>query len=166
MWIDREGIFKAVPTDWLVQEAESGAVGINIKFSIIEYLENGQWVDWRSYGPYDASGNYYVVKKDGTINTITVNQLVESLGWDGTFAHVDKAVPPVVVQISVKKQEYDGKIYFKAGWMNPGNYTPKKKEIDPEVINRLDCRFGSLLRAAASQTKSQAVAANGDDLPF
>jgi len=166
MWIDRESIFKAVPSEWIVQQAESGAIGINIKFAIIEYLENGQWIDWRNFGPYDVSGTYWVVKKDGTINTVTVNQLVESLGWDGSFAHVDKAAPQVVVQIKVEQSTYEGKAYFKTGWMNPGDYTPEKKQLDPDIVKNLDSRFGSLLRAAASQTKSKAVTANGDDLPF
>jgi len=166
MWIDREGIFKAVPSDWIVEQAESGAIGIKIKFAIIEYLENGQWADWRNFGPYDASGTYWVVKKDGTVNTVTVNQLVESLGWDGTFAHVDKEAPQVVVQIAVKQGTYNDKTFFKAGWMNPGDFTPEKKQLDPDIVKNLDSRFGSLLRAAASQTKSKAVVANGDDLPF
>ena len=166
MWIDREGIFRAVPSEWIVEQAESGAIGINIKFAIIEYLENGQWVDWRKFGPYDVTGTYWVVKKDGAVNTVTVNQLVESLGWDGSFAHVDKDAPQVVVQIKVDQSEYNGKVYFKAGWMNPGDYAPEKKQLNPEIVKNLDSRFGSLLRAAASQTKSKAVKANGDDLPF
>jgi hypothetical protein len=166
MWIDREGIFKVVPSEWIVEQAESGAIGIKIKFSIIEYLENGQWADWRNFGPYDVTGTYWVVKKDGAINTVTVKQLVESLGWDGTFAYVDKDAPQVVVQVKVEQSTYDGKTFFKAGWMNPGNYTPEKKQLDPDIVKNLDSRFGSLLRAAASQTQTKAIKAKEADLPF
>lgn len=150
---------------WDIYQAESGAVAINIDFQILECYENGQWNDWRQYEPQTVDGAFYVVKKDGTLNTTVVEQLVASMGWNGSFAAVDKMPPKVIVQLNVKQDNYGDAPRFRASWMNPGDYTPKSS-VSPEIVKNLDSRFGSLLRAAASTTKPQVVTANGEDLPF
>ena len=163
--LDREGLFKAVPVVWDVYEAKSGAVAVNIEFRILEQYDVGSWIDWRGCEEHIVLGAYYVVKKDGTVNTETVRQLVESLGWNGSLKSVVGDPPGVIVQIQVKQDDYEGKTRFNAGWMNPGNFSPRST-MPADDVTKLDTRFGSLLRAAASQTKPQAVTANGDDLPF
>ena len=42
-----------------------------------------------------------------------------SLGWSGDLRDLAKAVPDVVVQITVKADEWDGQTRFKAEWLEP-----------------------------------------------
>lgn len=157
--LDRTGIFKAVPAAWTVKSMESGAVAVNLEFTITAQLEGSEWTDWRGYEEHFAFGDFWVVKKDGTINTKSVQQLVAALGWSGDLRHVTGSPPEVEVQVTVKAEEHNGKTYHKVSWINPGNYTPRPEGASDGDVAQLQARFGSLLRAAASAVKPEAVPA-------
>jgi len=173
MKLDRAGLFKARPVEWSVFTADSGAVAINIQFRITAMYEGGEWQSWADYTEMIVYGAYWVVKKDKSINTGTVDQLAKSIGWNGDLRAVTTPVPDVEVQIAVKEDEYDGKTQYKAGWMNPGDYVPMPQTSE-EDVSKLHGQFGSLLKAAAGaaleeQTKQKPPAGKkeeGDDLPF
>jgi hypothetical protein len=150
--IDRDGIFQAVPKEWWVEEAQSGAVAIVFDFDLIAKLEDGgEWDDaWATYEPsYTVFGYYWVVKKDGTVNTGTVEQLAKSLGWDGNLDSVKGEPPNYLVQVSIQAEDYQGKRRYKAGWMNRGDHNPTRG-TDEVKQGALQGRFGSLLAAAAT----------------
>jgi len=147
--IDREGIFRCVPHDWWVTKADSGAVAVSLDLDILEQWNGSSWDDWTQYGQYTVPGDYWVVKKDGTVNQRTVEQLARSMGWDGNLTSVQGAPPNVLVSVSVKADTYEGKTRYKAGWMNPGDFSPRFG-APPEEVTKLSSQFGSLLRAAAA----------------
>jgi len=146
--LDREGQFKAKPLSWNVYEAKSGAVAVNITFLITAQWNGSAWDDWSEYTS-TCPGAFYVVKKDGTINTVTVKQLAESLNWKGDLKEFLDVPPEVEVQITVKAEDYNGMTFYKAGWINPGDHVPSYG-ASPEAVGKLNVRFGSLLRAAAA----------------
>ena len=147
--IDREGTFRCVPREWWVTRADSGAVAVSLDLDIIETWNGSDWDDWTQYGQYTVLGDYWVVKKDGTVNQGTVEQLARSMGWDGNLTSVQGAPPNVLVSVSVKADTYKGTTRYKAGWMNPGDQEPKGGATAEQVQDAAN-RFGSLLRAAAA----------------
>jgi hypothetical protein len=150
--IDREGIFKARLTTWAVKTfPNSQSVAVAIEFLIVSCLDGQEWSDWTSYGCV-ARGDFFVVKKDGTPNVKTVQDLAASIGWDGSLKQIASRPmnpPEAVVQVTVKEETYNGKSYFKVQWINPEDYTPNAGGVDASTASSLDARFGSLLRAAA-----------------
>lgn len=165
--LDRAGIFKAVAQSWFVQTKEnSGSVAIGIQFLITAQLNgNNEWDDWSAYEEHGITGYFYVVKRDGSVNVPTVDQLVWSLGWTGDLAEVHALpVPAKEVQITVKEETYEGRTQFKVGWLNPGDFTPGPRGASDTEVKQLHARFGSLLRAAASSSASKPRKPDG--LPF
>ena len=150
--IDREGIFKARPLSWEIYRAESGAVAVSMNFEITAELnESSDWDDWTQYEQHTCYGNWWVVKRDKSINMNPVKQLAESLGWDGNLSSVSPDNPPdQIVQITVRENVYQDNLRYRADWMNPGDFTPSPRSASPEDVQQLETQFGSLLRAAAS----------------
>lgn len=154
--LDRPGIFKAKLDRWTVEKADSGAIAVTCYLIPIAKLETDAeganvWDDWTQYAPMECVGRYWVIKKDKTVNAGTVEQLVRSLGWNGMLASVGLGLPPkTVVQVTVKAEEWKGKIQHKAGWMNPEDFVPGGDSLEAAEVAKLDSQFGSLLRAAAS----------------
>ncbi len=148
--LDRPGIFKARPLSWAVRTADSGAVAIAIEYVVLAQLDGTSWVDWSAADEHAVFGDTYVVKRDGTVHTSGVEQLAAALGWNGDLRAVAGAPPQVVVQITVKEEEYQGKKRLKVSWVNPGDYSPRPEAASDSDVARLQVRFGSLLRAAAA----------------
>lgn len=175
--LDRAGIFMAKPLSWAVKTYDSQSVAIEFEFKILGEWNGEGWNDWRDYDEYTVWGHYFVVKKDGSVNGATVEQLARSLGWDGDLnAVVNQEVPGRAVQITVKQDIYKDTVRYKAGWMNHKDFVPSSQGADAETVGSLQGRFGSLLRAAAASvnkdqpaTKAAPVEAplnDEDDLPF
>ncbi len=157
--LDREGIFKARPISWSVLDADSGAVAVSLEFEILAQWDGeGGWIDWAGYEMHRCFGSWWVVKKNGQINTGAAEQLAVSLGWDGDLRSVFGGPPSRIVQVSVKAEEYDGRTRYRAGWMNPEDYVPQQAGASEEKVNELQSRYGSLLRAAATATGNSAPA--------
>ncbi len=156
MRLDRPGIFKARPLSWAVRTADSGAVAIALEYLVLAQLDGAEWVDWSAAEDHTVFGDTYVVKKDGTVHTSGVEQLVAALGWNGDLRSVAGVPPQVVVQITVKEEEYQGKKRLKVSWVNPGDYSPRPEAASDGDVARLQVRFGSLLRAAAAVATKKA----------
>ena len=78
MQLDRPGIFKAVPTAWKIRSYDSGAVAVSIQFLINAQLDGNEWVSWAEAEEHTVYGEFFVIKKDGTINQTIVTQLAKS----------------------------------------------------------------------------------------
>jgi len=158
MRLDRPGIFKARPLSWAVRTAESGAVAVALEYLVLAQLDGSAWIDWSGAEDHTVYGDTYVVKRDGTVHTSGVEQLVAALGWNGDLRAVAGAPPKVVVQVAVKEEEYQGKKRLKVAWVNPGDYSPRPEGASGGDVARLQVRFGSLLRAAAAVATKKAPA--------
>ncbi len=156
MNLEREGIFKARILAWSVREADSGAVSVNLRLLILAELEGTAWQSWEGFEEHAVYGDFYVVKKDGTVNTAAVEQLAAAIGWDGNLGSILGAPPDKVVQVTVKADTYKDVTRYKAAWINPEDYTPTPQGESEGDVKKLQARFGSLLRAAAQGSKKTA----------
>lgn len=148
--LEQTGIFRCKPLSWEVQEAKSGAVGINMSFLVIEELDGDKWLSWDSADDHMFWGTWWIVKKDGTVNQGAVDQLVKSLGWNGGLDSIVDPAPDTIVQVTVKEETYEGVTRYKGAWMNPADHTGGGGGgVDDNRKKELKGRFGSLLRAAA-----------------
>lgn len=167
--LDRAGIFKARPLSWAVRTFDnSQAVAVNMKFSIVAQLDGAEWVSWADCEEHVVYGSFFVIKKDGTINTQAVENLYAAIGWEGDLRQVAASpVPERIVQITVKAEEYQGKTQYKVAWINPEDYTPTPQGASEDDVSKLQARFGGLLRAAAAGAKraTPAKPANGASKP-
>ncbi len=155
--LDRPGIFRARPLSWSVRASEtSQAVALSIEFLILAQFEGSRWTNWAEYEPHRVFGDFYVIKRDGSVNQTMVEQLAASLGWSGDLREVGQAVPEVTVQITVKEDAYNGQVRFKADWINPGDHVPPPAGTAKGELGALQARFGSLLRAAAAGARRTA----------
>ena len=153
--LQQAGIFKVRTNNWEVYEAQSGAVAISLTFDILEELDTDRtWASWAEFGDHHVYGSWWVIKKDGTVNPGAIDQLVESLGWDGRLTSVAGDPPDKIVQVQVKEEVYEGVTRYKATWMNPEDFAGGSGGgADEASVKALDARFGSLLRAAAGAAK-------------
>ncbi len=157
--LDRSGIFRARPLSWSVRPSEtSQSVALSIEFLVLAQLDGSNWTSWAEYEEHRVFGDFYVIKRDGSVNQTMVEQLAGSLGWSGDLRQVGGAAPDVVVQITVKEDAYNGQVRFKADWINPGDHVPQSSGASQGEVGTLQARFGSLLRAAAAGAKRSALA--------
>lgn len=175
--IDRSGWFKAKPKQWHVWKASSGAIAINITLEILAQWNGESWDSWFEFATHHVLGAFYVIGKEGKVNSKAVEQLSESMGWDGDLRSVKDDPPRLEVVVQVKESEYEGKTSFKVNWMHPDGYTPSFG-ASPDEVKKMQAEFGPSLRAAASSvTKPNTPAApsnkpapskagSDDDLPF
>lgn len=150
--LDRDGIFKARPVEWSVQPSkQTKAVAIYVGCTITAQYEDGEWKSWEEYEPHSIGGWWYVIGKDGKVNTTAVEQLAKSLWWDGDLRTVAGDPPDLVVQLTVKSEpDLAGNMKRKAQWMNPEDFIPKMNGASEDDVAKLATQFGSLLRAAAA----------------
>ena len=150
MLLDREGIFKAMPKSWGIQKSrDSQSVAIWIEFLVVGKLEGNDWEDWTVYQELTITGYFYIVKRDGAINTITVENLSESLLWNGDLNALFGEPPSIVCQITVENEEFQGKTRLKVKWLNPSDYVPGPKTETPEELMAVDAIYGPRLKALA-----------------
>lgn len=176
--LDRSGIFKCRVLAWSVKQTDSGSVAVTLKLLVLSQLNGLEWVSWEEAEEHVCYGDFWVVKKDGTVNTAAVEQLATSLGWDGNLSSVIGEPPSVVVQATVKEDTYNGVTRYKASWINPEDYAPTPAGESAEDVKVIQAKYGSLLRAAAAgATKAKAAKppakkqtattpSGDDDIPF
>lgn len=151
--VDEEGTYRAYPVAWTFEEKESGAAAIHFIFAIQQKWhgkEEGWSVAWAP--GWFVENRTWVVKKGGK----DLNQgALESLGkcdlWDGDFDKLAGPPPQVYVLLDVQSEEYEGKSYMRAAWINPnadepqarGGFTP----ADPNLLAAYRARFQNKTRA-------------------
>ena len=168
---DREGRFKASIAEHGVDETGPNNLATFVcKFALTEELVGGQWTP---LGPdessLDITGYFYLEKRDGSINTVTVENLKEAFGWDGRdllwLKNADFA--NLTVQVKLEYQTYQGKNgsktnlkvrYVNAEHSSGGGGVPRASD---DTIKAMSLRLGSKLRALAGGTPAATPKPNG-----
>lgn len=155
---NREGRFKASILDHAIAETGPNHLATFIcKFGLAEEQVNGEWTP---LGPEDAgfaiTGYFYLEKRDGSINTIIVDQLKAAFGWDGRDPMwlQDSDFTGLAVQVKLEYDTYDGKQRLKVRYVDAadaqgGGGVPR---ADDSVRAGISARLGSKLRALAGGT--------------
>lgn len=168
--LNQAGTFRGNIIDHGLFEAESGAVGVNLKFQILEAWDADAqaWTDWAEYD-VECDGCVWVVKKDGTVNQAQSQSLMKAAGWNGDLASIGTAAweckPCAVV---VNKDEYKGDVRYRIAFVNEFDRTPGGVgNCDPEKAKALQAKYGSQFRALAGSVNAnkQAPAANKPKMP-
>ena len=166
----REGLFNAYPVELGIDETGPNKLATCvINFKLYEELQqSGEWEDCAAEN-FHITGYFYLEKKDGSLNTVTIDSLKNALGWDGRdpfwLQETDLSEHPVQVKLTF--EEYNGKTRIKVQYLNPygssgvGGVTKADGETRRSISNRL----GSKLRAVSGPAKAPAKSAAPPKLP-
>lgn len=162
---DREGNFKCQIIEYGVKKMDSGAVGVTLKVRLMAHynFETEEWVPWSEYD-MEAWGTVWVIKKDGKLNKIGAESLIEHAGWDGYLESiVEHRWEPTDCQVSLKENTYEGKTTYPINYVNALDRVPGQLgNVDTDEAKSLDTQYGSALRAIAGTVRANKSApANG-----
>ena len=154
MLAKREGLFNAHPIAVGVDDTGPNKLATCIiSFRLYEELQpSGEWADCSDEN-LEITAYFYLEKRDGSLNTITLDSLKAALGWDGRdpFWLQDTDLSEHPVQLKLAFEEYNGKTRLKVQFLNPygsagGGAVTKAEGAAKTVIRN---RLGSKLRALA-----------------
>jgi len=169
--IDREGIFRAFPLAWTLEEpsgkpdkdTQQPSQSQPIAFQFAIYQEwgkdangTGAWSDPWPEG-YFIYGRQYIIGKTGEMNEGAVKALADAGLWNGEFDEI--AGPPrnVMVIVTVERNDYGGKTSYRVSWINANADVPSErtgfKPVDPSVLALTRQRFQQKARAIAGGAK-------------
>src|SRR5436309_1611217 len=125
---DREGRFKATIAEHGVAETGPNRLATFIcKFALNEELVNAEWMPLDpDQSGFDITGYFYLEKKDGSINTVTVDQLKAAFGWDGRDPMwlQDADFGGFTVQVKLEYELFDGKQRLKVRYVDAEDASP------------------------------------------
>ena len=152
---DREGRFTAVVLDRsITSTGQNNLATVILAFRLLTERVDDEWKDCSSE-EMEIRGYFYLEKKDGSLNTFTIDTLKDALGWDGRdTTWFDEAQLPDV-QVTLQNDTYQGKTRLKVQWLNPLDYEGTGGEIQKSTDSEragIAARLNSKLRAMAGGT--------------
>ena len=150
---NREGLYHAYPTQIGIDETGPNKLATCIvNFRLYEELQqSGEWADCSGDG-YEITGYFYLEKKDGSLNTVSLEALKNALGWDGRdpFYLQETDLSRHAVQVKLAYEEYGGKTRLKVQYLNPhgstgGGGVPKADDTTRRaIVNRLNSKLRAM----------------------
>jgi len=157
MLANREGTFNAYPIDIGVDETGPNSLAtVIIAFGLCEERVGAEWVDCSGEG-MEITAWFYLEKRDGSVNEITIERLKTALGWDGRdpFWLQDQAaeLAQQAVQVKLAFEQYNGSTSLRVQYLNPYGYEGAGiSKADDAKRKAMQRRLGSKLRALAGGT--------------
>lgn len=162
---ERAGTYRALITWYSLSTAESGAVGVKFVAQLLDYWlvkkneDGSEEFSWYPYSERDeeTSGYINVIKKNGGVNNIGVEQLCHA-GWDGDLDTIhNQSWEPIPCQCIVKKVKFektDGTEVFscEASGIYRYDRDPNARSggVTAEKAQELSTKYGGDLMSAAS----------------
>ena len=160
---NREGRFKATIREHGVAETGQNKLATFVcHFQLTEELGNGEWLPVEE--DLDITGYFYLEKKDGTLNTVTIDALKRAFGWDGRdpFWLQDAAFEGHVVQVKLVFEEYNNRTRIKVQYVDAEDATPSGvPQADDAGRRAIATRLGAKFRANAGGNPGAGPAAAG-----
>jgi len=151
-YVTQPGTYKGYIKAYELRKAQSGSKGIHITVQIEETFVDNEWHDWREYD-FEAEGTFWVVKKDGTLNSYAVDPMMEYAGWDGDFtAIVQKTWEPKPVNITVKEEVYNDAVTLRIDYLNEYDRGGSGGGCTLDEAQELQKLLGPQLRALAGNS--------------
>lgn len=148
--LSNPGRYFAIPEAWAIKAKAEKSPQFAITFRVTS-LADGTPVD----GEKRIVGWFTLINNNGSANEININALKESLGWDGqSFSTLESSDwSGVEVQIVVDEKDYNGKKSLEVKYLNPKEYSGGSRlaKADPQAVQSLDSKYGSLLRAISKK---------------
>lgn len=162
--IEEQGTYRAFPLQWTLEQADSGAIALAIRFGIYskwQGKEHGWGMDYPA-GWY-TDHRAWIVKKPteeqskrglgGSLNDKAIENLSKCGLWDGDFEKLDQPPPRVFVHVEVEPEEYQGTTRWRANWVNPDGPEPKPRgqfaPVDRSLLDKLRAQHQAKTRALA-----------------
>lgn len=147
--------------EYALAEMESKAVAINVTAKVEDYWDLGDqaWKDCRSHD-FTVEGALWVIKKDGSLNALQIEALIQHAGWDGDLTSISqqtwKAKP---CGFTVNEDTYRGDSRYRIAWLNDYERSPTGGNVSADKAQELQNRYGSQLRAVAGTVAQNSAAA-------
>jgi len=165
---NREGLFHAYAVNVGVGETGPNKLATaTILFRLFEELQpGGEWADC-SHENFDVTGYFYMERKDGGANSITVDALRAAFNWDGrdAFWLQDTDLSKHAVQVKLALEEYGGKTRLKVQYLNPygatggGTITKADEPTRKSIAARLGPKLRAMVGAAPAVAPKPAAPA-------
>lgn len=138
------GNYKAIMLNCAVEEKGSNT-RLAAQYQTTHILDGGAW---QAVSPQNIMGWHYLTKDEGkNLNEHTINALRTALNWDGMNLEALDALENIPVQITVRDNDYNGKVTSKVDWIDHIDYAPGVKRSTPEAVKKIQANLGSRLRA-------------------
>ncbi len=148
---NREGRFKATILEHGVAETGPNSLATFVcRFQLVQELISGQWEPVEE--DFDITGYFYLEKRDGSLNTVIIDQLRKAFGWDGRdpFWLQDTDFSGLQVQIKLGWERWNDQDRLKVQWIDAEDATPLGvPQTDENVRRSIANRLGAKLRANA-----------------
>lgn len=148
---NREGRFKATILEHGVAETGPNKLATFVcRFQLVQELINAEWEPIDQ--DLDITGYFYLEKRDGTLNTVTIDHLKSAFGWDGRdpFWLQDADFAGLIVQIKLTFETYDNKTRLKVQYVDAEDATPSGvPQADDTARRAIATRLGAKFRANA-----------------
>jgi hypothetical protein len=159
------GRYRGSLAEWGVSESgDNKTLTFSCLLQLTQFQQGTEWVDVSQHG-YEITGYFYLFKKNGSPNTMTIDSLKAALGWDGRSiaALNDGDWSTVGVQVLIGEEEYNGKTRTKVRYINPWDYVGGAgvEKADSQTIRSLDAMYGAKLRALSGPATAPASNNNG-----
>lgn len=120
---------------------------------------NPSWQPMPVHESYD--GRFFIEKKDGSLNTSTIDRLKAVYGWDGATPYWfedQQGLSEDYVLITVEDEVYNGKTRARVAWVNRKTDRPGggMQPSTPEGRRAIESRIGSKLRAHSGGMRAPA----------
>jgi len=151
--LNRAGKFLAtVNSIGVVEDGPNKLSCAIVSYQMAYELVNGEWADV-SAEDAELTGWHYLENRDGSLNTVNIDNLKAALGWDGCDVTWLQSVDPASlprVQVVTAFETYNNKKRLKVKYLNPENYEGGGggvKKSDIGGLKAIQNRLGSKLRA-------------------
>jgi hypothetical protein len=167
--LETEGRFLAVVTQAAATESKNGCLQIAVMYYIDSMHKDGEWQQVN--GEYEITGWHFLTKNDGTLNEVQIKQLAESFRIDTSGGMPAICNPESYlkksVQITVKRDTYNGQTSYKVSWVSPADADPNGGGLQPANIDKF-AHLNSQLRALniAVKPDEPVQAKQADDFPY
>lgn len=157
----REGLFNAYPVEIGIDETGPNKLATCIiRFRLYEeFQQTGEWADCAGEN-WEIVGYFYLEKKDGSLNTVTIDALKAALGWDGRdpFWLQEADLSDHAVQVKLGFEEYGGKTRIRVQYLNPfgSSGVGGVSKADEATRRTIGNRLGSKLRALSGPAPAPA----------
>ncbi len=166
--LEKEGVYRAFPVSWTIEQStknDSQSVAIAFMFAIYSEWWGKDKGDGSDHGwseewapGYFTVNRTWIVKKDGELNSGAINSLAKCGLWDGDWDKFEGPPPNVFVLVDVGSETWEGKLRFRANWINPDAAEPAErggfKPTDPAMLTAMRARFQQKTKALAGGAPS------------